>query len=120
MLTNKPDYFAVASHITSDGHGPAFNVRFGVEFGRVRFAQKMLPADPDTGNVHRIVRQGERLPPSGSWPVLVPALTLVGSASDRLDEERLRCPPVVALVEKFQLALDTDSRCSAPKLFRVI
>lgn len=93
-LTDKSDYFAVGGYLTNEGGGPAFNVRFGVEFGGVRYPQKMYPDDPDAGNVQRVLRPGERRPPGDavpdSWPILIPALALIGAAPGaELDPTRI-------------------------------
>jgi len=93
-LTDKSDYFGVGGYLTNEGGGPAFNVRFGVEFGGVRYPQKMYPNDPDAGNVQRVLRPGERRPspPNGpdSWLILIPALALIGtSGGGELDSGRV-------------------------------
>jgi hypothetical protein len=93
-FTDKSDYFAVGGYLTNEGGGPAFNVRFGVEFGGVRYPQKMYPDDPDAGNVQRVLRPGERRPygdtKPDSWPILIPALALIGTESgDELDRSRV-------------------------------
>jgi hypothetical protein len=91
---NNPDYFAVGAYVTSEGDGPAFNVRFGVEFGRtrwfdiaVRYPYKASTDDPDSGNVERVLRSGARRPSRGAtpgWlPILIPQVSLVGSPGDR-------------------------------------
>jgi hypothetical protein len=47
------------AYLTNDGGGTAFNLRFGVEWGGVRYAFRLNPADPRTGNVQRVVRVGD-------------------------------------------------------------
>jgi hypothetical protein len=81
-FTNDPDYFAVGGYITNESSGHAFNVRFGIELNGVRYCQKLRPEDPNSGNVQRILRPGERRPTAGSWPVLIPQLSLVGTKGD--------------------------------------
>jgi hypothetical protein len=81
-FSDKPDYFAVGGYITNESSGHAFNVRFGVELNGVRFSQKLRVEDPDSGNVQRILRPGERRPTAGSWPILIPQLSLLGTDGD--------------------------------------
>jgi hypothetical protein len=81
-FTDKPDYFAVGGYITNESSGHAFNVRFGVELNGVRFSQKLRATDPDSGNVQRVLRPGERRPTEGSWPVLIPQRSLLGTNGD--------------------------------------
>src|SRR5581483_3436290 len=49
-------------HLTNEGGGTAFNVRFGVEYAGVRFPWKHAASDPDSGSRQRIVKAGEREP----------------------------------------------------------
>lgn len=63
--------WAVDAYMTSEGAGPAFNVRFGVVFHGVRYPFKMRPEDPDAGNLQPVLRQGERRPKEDAWPVMV-------------------------------------------------
>lgn len=48
--------------LTNEGGGPAFNVRFGVEYTGVRFAWKYAQEDPGSGSRQRVMRPGERRP----------------------------------------------------------
>src|SRR4051812_40787643 len=47
------------SYITSEGAGPAFNVRYGVEIAGVRYPYRLNLDDPASGNVQRVLRPGE-------------------------------------------------------------
>lgn len=75
-------YFAVGGYITNEASGHAFNVRFGVELDGVRYPQKLKAEDPESGNVQRILRPGERRPTAGSWPILIPQLSLLPGKGD--------------------------------------
>jgi hypothetical protein len=74
--------WAADVHIKSEGGGPAFNVRFGIQFRGVRFPYKLRVEDPDSGNVQRVLAPGDRIPPEGAWPVLINSLSLWGLAGD--------------------------------------
>jgi len=50
------------AHLKNESTVPAFNIRFGVEYGGTRFPYKMEVDDPDEGNYQRVVPPGERLP----------------------------------------------------------
>jgi hypothetical protein len=67
-----------------EGSGPAFNVRFGVEFGGVRYPFRMTVQDPDSGNVQRVLRSGGRRPEAGAWPVLIDSMSMwdLGAAAE--------------------------------------
>jgi hypothetical protein len=79
--TAREGHWFVDVAITNDGLGNAFNVRFGVTLGGVRYPYRMDADDPFTGNRQRVVRQKERLPKRGSAHVLIPSLHLYGSAA---------------------------------------
>lgn len=81
-FSDKADYFAFGGYITNESSGHAFNIRFGVELHGVRYAQKLRPEDPDSGNVQRVLRPSERRPTKGSWPILIPQLSLVAFKGD--------------------------------------
>ena len=81
-FADKPDYFAVGGYITNESSGHAFNVRFGVELEGVRYPQKLQAQDPDAGNIQRVIRPDERRPTAGSWPILIPQLSLFGSGTE--------------------------------------
>lgn len=89
--------WVVDAYLTSEGGGPAFNVRFGVEFAGVRYPYRLDVKDPESGNLQRVVRTGERRPETGSWPILIPSLSIFGRALDTtkagrpvtLDKERV-------------------------------
>lgn len=81
-FSNDPGHFAVGGYVTNEASGHAFNVRFGVEMGGVRYPQKHAVDDPDSGNVHRVLRPGERRPTGGSWPILIPQLSLLVAKGD--------------------------------------
>lgn len=74
--------WAVDAYLTSDGDGAAFNVRFGVEFGGIRYPYKLHGDDPDAGNTQRVLRAGERRPAKDSWPILIASLSMWGRASE--------------------------------------
>ncbi len=79
-----PAAWVVESYLTSEGAGPAFNVRFGVEFNGVRYPYRLRPEDPDSGAVQRVMKAGERRPPgeTESWPILIDSLSLWGRAAE--------------------------------------
>jgi hypothetical protein len=96
-----PNYFAVGAHITSEGVGAAFNVRFGVEFGDnrwmgipvgvpVRYPYRQSVTDPDSGNVERVMQARDRRPTQDGLQILIPQESLVGTpdSPDR-DESRI-------------------------------
>jgi hypothetical protein len=70
------------AHLKNEGAGPAFNVRFGVEFHGVRWPYKLRLEDPDGGNVQRVLAPGERRPPAHSWPILISSLSVWGAAAE--------------------------------------
>jgi hypothetical protein len=63
--------WAVDGFVSNEGGGPAFNVRFGVEFRGYRFPYKLSTEDPDSGNVQRVVPAGKRIPKDGVWSILI-------------------------------------------------
>lgn len=84
--------WAVDAYVSSEGGGVAFNVRFGVEFAGIRYPYKLREDDPDAGNLQRVLRAGERRPETGSWPILIPGLSMGGHAGQPdsgLDARRL-------------------------------
>jgi hypothetical protein len=80
--------WVVDAYLTSEGGGPAFNVRFGVEFVGVRYAYRLDIEDSPAGNLQRVLPAGERRPESGSWPILIPSLGLWGRAADTLKDNK--------------------------------
>lgn len=66
----------VEAHMTNEGQGAAFNVRFGVAYFGVRFAFRLNDGDPPTGNRHRVLQPRTRVPDAGSWPIFVPSQNL--------------------------------------------
>lgn len=60
-------------HVVNESGPAAFNVRFGVEYGGVRFPYRMSVEDPDGGNTQRVVQAGARLPKdeTESFPILI-------------------------------------------------
>lgn len=76
------EMWVVDAYLTSEGGGPAFNVRFGVEFAGVRYAYRFSADDPEDGNVQRILRAGDRRPESGAWRILIDSLSMMGRAAD--------------------------------------
>ncbi len=81
-VSGDPRGWIVGVWLTNDGLGPAFNVRFGVEYHRVRIANKLENDDPDSGNRHRVLREGERLPDdSAMLPMRIPSLAVLGTVN---------------------------------------
>jgi hypothetical protein len=80
--------WVVDAYLTSEGGGPAFNVRFGVEFAGVRYPYRLDVNDPDSGNLQRVLRPGERRPETGSWSIPIPSLSLLGRAADTIKADR--------------------------------
>jgi Xaa-Pro aminopeptidase len=74
--------WVVDAYLSSEGGGPAFNVRFGVEFNGVRYPYRLRMEDPDSGNVQRVMKPGDRRPEADSWPVLIDSLSMWGRAAD--------------------------------------
>jgi hypothetical protein len=72
----------VEAYLTSDGAGPAFNVRFGVEFNGVRYPYRLTADDPAAGSVQRVLKANERRPDRESWPILIDSFRLWGRASE--------------------------------------
>ena len=88
----EPTWWAVDAYLTSEGAGPAFNVRFGVEFAGVRYPYRFDNNDPESGNIQRVLRPGERRPEPGSWPILIDSLSMLGrvaEAEGSLDAKRV-------------------------------
>jgi len=84
--------WSVEAHLTSEGGGPAFNVRFGVEFAGVRYPYRYRIEDPESGNVQRVLKPGERRPPEGAWAILIDSLSMLGRAGEakgELDAKRV-------------------------------
>jgi hypothetical protein len=81
------------AHLRNESDVPAFNVRFGVEYGGVRFPYKMEPGDPDEGNYQRVVSAGARLPADESmaFPIAITSEDIWGTAlvKGALDEDRV-------------------------------
>lgn len=77
-----PAAWVVDAYLTSEGGGPAFNIRFGVEFNGVRYPQRLTADDPESGNVQRVLKAGERRPEQESWPILIDSLSLWGRAAE--------------------------------------
>jgi len=86
----KADPGTCLAHISNESGPAAFNVRFGVEYGGVRFPYKVDIDDPDAGNIQRVVQPGSRLPgdPAESFPVLISSQDLWHTAAvrERLDD----------------------------------
>lgn len=81
----QPGAWGVDAWLTNEGSGPAFNVRFGVEFHGVRFPYRLQPDDPGGGNVQRVIRSRERRPDGNSWPVLLNSAEIYGMAASHGD-----------------------------------
>jgi len=69
----------VGAYATNEGAGPAFNVRFGVELGGVRYPFRMSVDDPEPGNIQRVIRPTERRPIEGPWWVVIDSLKMWSS-----------------------------------------
>jgi len=87
-FAERAGFFAVSSYVTNEANGHAFNVRFGVEIRGVRYPQRMELADPSSGNVQRVLRPGERRPEIGSWEIVMPQASVVGSNGGDVDAGR--------------------------------
>jgi hypothetical protein len=74
--------WVVDAYLTGEGKQDAFNVRFGVQMHGVRFAFRMRPDDPGTGNRQRVIRPGERRPAKGAWEVVIPQTSIWSGKGD--------------------------------------
>ncbi|WP_445152519.1 hypothetical protein [Baekduia sp. Peel2402] len=74
--------WVVDAYLTSEGGGPAFNVRFGVEFAGVRYPYRLDVNDPDSGNLQRVLRPGDQRPERGAWSIPIPFLSMPGRIGD--------------------------------------
>lgn len=79
--------WVVDAHIENVGSGAAFNVRFGVEFNRVRFPYRLTVEDPETGNRQTVVKPGDRIPSDGALPILITSAQMWGAAMKSLGSE---------------------------------
>lgn len=79
--------WVVDAHIENVGSGPAFNVRFGVEFNGVRFPYRLTTEDPETGNRQSVVKPGDRIPSNGALPILITSGQMWGAAMKSLSSE---------------------------------
>ena len=70
--------WSVRAHATNEGQGAAYNVRWGVSFYDVRFAFRLDETDPYSGNRQRVIHPRESVPESGSWPINIPSIELIG------------------------------------------
>lgn len=77
--------WTVEAYLTSEGGGPAFNVRFGVEFVGVRYPYRSRIEDPESGNIQRVIRPGERHPGAGAWPIALTSLAIWGRAAESIE-----------------------------------
>lgn len=73
--------WVVDAYLTSEGAGPAFNVRFGVEFHGVRYPYRLTNDDPSAGNVQRVLAPGARRPEQGTWAILLTSSDIWGLAA---------------------------------------
>jgi hypothetical protein len=71
------------AHLVNESGPAAFNLRFGVEYSGVRFPYRLMPADPDEGNIQPVIRPEQRLPDSASFPILISSEDLWGTAATR-------------------------------------
>jgi hypothetical protein len=61
------------AELRNEAGGPAFNVRFGIQHGHVRFPFTRDPQDPSSGSRQRVISSRGRLPESGGpFMILVP------------------------------------------------
>jgi hypothetical protein len=74
--------WVVEAYLTGEGKQDAFNVRFGVQMHGVRFAFRMRPEDPGTGNRQRVIKPGERRPGKGAWQVVIPQTSIWSGKGD--------------------------------------
>lgn len=86
----QPGAWGVDAWLSNEGSGPAFNVRFGVEFHGVRYPYRLQPDDPGGGNVQRVIRSNERRPDGTSWPVLIDSVEIYGMAASAGDPDPSR------------------------------
>jgi hypothetical protein len=54
----------------------------------VRYPYRLDVNDPDSGNLQRVLRPGERRPESGSWSIPIPSLSLLGRAVDTIKADK--------------------------------
>jgi hypothetical protein len=76
------------AYLTSEGGGPAFNVRFGVQFAGVRYPYRLNVIDPDGGNLQRVLSPEERRPETGSWSIPIPFLSMPGRVRDTRNADK--------------------------------
>jgi hypothetical protein len=75
--------------LENEGPGPAFNVRFGVEYDGIKVAHKMHEEDPDRGNRQRVLGAGKRLPPGTKViPLRIASEAIWGVAARRVGKGR--------------------------------
>lgn len=79
--SDSPAVWVVSVYLTSEGGGPAFNVRFGVEFAGVRYPYRAGSEDPDAGHIQRVVPASQRRPEDGSWAIPIDSLSMWGRAA---------------------------------------
>lgn len=82
QFSSDAGFWAVGAYATNEGGGPAFNVRFGVEFRGVRYPYKLRTEDPNTGNIQRVIRQDEQRPSGGHWSILIDSTSMWSGEGD--------------------------------------
>ena len=68
--------WAVDAYLTNEGIGPAFNVRFGIEYDGNRWPFRLKAVDPLAGNLQRVVRPAGRLPEQEATAFAIPLPSL--------------------------------------------
>src|SRR4051794_9402442 len=84
-LSGNGGFWFARAHVTNESGPAAFNVRFGGEYGGVRFPYRMRPNDPESGNLQRVIQPGARLPaPSdASFPIAIASQDIWATAAVR-------------------------------------
>lgn len=81
---------ALDAWLSNEGGGPAFNVRFGVEYDGVRFAWRFDQEDPETGSRQRVIRSGDRLPEEGkAFVIPIPWAKAQAGSGKAADDGRI-------------------------------
>jgi hypothetical protein len=78
MFAGSEGGWTVLGHVTNEGEGAAFNVRWGVSFFGIRFAYRLDDDDPGSGNRLRVIQPRASVPPEGSWQVVVSSVEIWG------------------------------------------
>ncbi len=80
------------AHLQNESDVPAFNVRFGVEYGGARFPYRLTPGDPEEGNYQRVVLPGARLPAEQdkAFPIAITSEDIWAAAATQGDLDAAR------------------------------